>query len=208
LGEGPGHPAGAFYHPPVAFGSRPWLLPASVLLGVLMAAGLATLAGGLHRRPAPVAPKPAHAIVVESAPCARPGARDTVLFVVEGRSYRLPMDACGNPEGFHLDVELSFGADGTPAVHLAGTGPAPPGADHTGTLLLALSSLACALLTVHTSPGLRHARAVRRRLSSAGARAATRTRAHTQKLVTAVVSPGRQNARDHDEGELPAEAVS
>lgn len=126
-----------------------------MLVGVLLAAGIAAGLGGLHRPPAAAAPKPANATVIDSTPCAQPGARDTVLFVVEGRSYRLPLNACGNPEGIHLEVELLLD-DGTgdPAVRLAGTAGASQtqAASRLSAVLLVLSALAGALLTVHTSP--------------------------------------------------------
>lgn|GEM_PF-4034744 len=135
-----------------------WLAVATVL-GVLMAAALATLYGGLRREPAPPAPRPATGTVLESAPCARPGARDTVVFVVDGRSYRLPLDACGNPAGIVIDVELVITEDGEPAVRPAGTGPEPRNvvAERVGALLLALAALSGSLFAVLVSP--RRARA-------------------------------------------------
>jgi len=125
------------------------LLPAAALAGVLVAATLATLLGLLHR-PAGQGPRAATGTVVESATCAEAGARDTVVFVVDGWSYRLPLDACGNPEGIQLDVELMTGDGGTPLVRLAGAGAAPQrvAAERVGALLLVLSGLSGALLAV------------------------------------------------------------
>jgi hypothetical protein len=123
----------------------------ATLFGVLVAATVATLLGGLHAGPARAGPVPATGTVIGSTPCGRSGARDTVVFVVDGRSYQLPLDACGNPEGIRLDVELVTAADGEPAVRLAGAGTAAPStviADRTAAVLLVLSGLAGALLVV------------------------------------------------------------
>jgi hypothetical protein len=125
-------------------------LPVATLLGVLVAAGMATLLGGVHADPAP-RPVAATGTVIGSTPCARAGARDTVVFVVDGRSYELPLDACGNPEGIRLDVELVTAEDGAPAARLAGAGASAPNsviADRTAALLLALAGVAGALLVV------------------------------------------------------------
>jgi hypothetical protein len=139
-------------------------LPVATLLGVLLGAGIATLYGGLHRVPAPPAPRAATGTVLESAPCARPGARDIVVFVVDGRSYQLPLDACGNQPGILLDVELVTAAGGQPAVRLAGTGSAPRdlAAERVGALLLALAGAAGALLSALVSPTVVQARLRRR----------------------------------------------
>jgi hypothetical protein len=141
--------------------ARAWLLPAATLVGVLLAAALATLHGGLHgglhRAPAAreaAVPRPATATIVESVPCAQHAARDIVVLVIDGSSYRLPLDACGNPEGIRLDVELVTTGGGEPAVRLAGIGAAPHDriSERFGALLLVLSALAGALLAVLVSP--------------------------------------------------------
>jgi hypothetical protein len=130
------------------------LLPAAALLGVLLAAVLGSLFGGPHRAPVTVAPVSAVATVVESVPCGRLGARDTVVFVIDGRSHRLPLDGCGNLLGAELGVEFVVAPRGEPTVRLAGTGRQPDHvlAERTGALLLALSGLAGALLVVHAAP--------------------------------------------------------
>jgi len=136
------------------------LLPVATLAGVLVAAAVATLVGGLQHVPAAAAPRPATGTIVESVPCARQGARDTVVFVVDGWSYRLPLDACGNPDGIQIDVELVVREDGEPAARLAGTGEQPNhvAAERVGALLLVLAGLSGALLVVLVSPR-RHGRA-------------------------------------------------
>ncbi|HEY3261439.1 MAG TPA: hypothetical protein VGJ95_14425 [Pseudonocardiaceae bacterium] len=128
-------------------------VPLGVLLGVLVAAGVATLLGGLPAGPANAVPVPATGTVIGSTPCAQPRARDTVVFVVDGRSYELPLDGCGNPEGIQLDVELVTADDGTPAVRLAGAGAEPHHviADRAAAMLLVLAGLAGALLVVVVS---------------------------------------------------------
>ena len=139
-------------------------LPAAALFGALFGAGIATLYGGLHGAPAPPAPRPATGTVLESGPCAVPGARDTVVFVVDGRSYQLPLDACGNQPGILLDVELVTAADGRPAARLAGAGAVPGDlvAERVGALLLALAGAAGALLSALVSPTVVQARQRRR----------------------------------------------
>lgn len=133
----------------MVLGARPWLLPVATLVGVLVAAALATLFGGVHRERVP-APRAAVGTIVESTPCAEAGARDTVVFVVDGWGYRLPLDACGNPDGIQLDVELVTTDDGAPAVRLAGSGAEPRNvlAERVGALLLVLSGLSGAMLAV------------------------------------------------------------
>jgi len=124
-------------------------LPVATLLGVLVAAASATLLGGPPGSPARAEPVPATGTITGSQPCAKPGAKDTVVFVVDGRSYQLPLDACGNPEGIRLDVELITASDGQPAARLAGAGAAAPRnviADRAGAVLLILAGLAGVLL--------------------------------------------------------------
>jgi hypothetical protein len=166
-----------------------WLLPVATLFGVLAAAVAVTLPagpfggllggplGGLLGGPprgslgspssGPVGaePVPATGTVIGSQPCGKAGARDNVVFVVDGRSYELPLDACGNPAGIQLDVELVQGQNGEPAVRLAGSGAATPRtvvADRAGAVLLVLAGLAGALLVAHVSA----ARARERRAGS------------------------------------------
>lgn len=150
-------------------------LPVATLCGVLAAAVAVTLpvvplggsVGGLIGVPSrgsfdgPLGPPagsahvesvPAIGTIVGTQPCGKAGARDTVVFVVDGRSYQLPLDACGNPEDIQLDVELVRGRNGEPAARLAGSGAAAPRtvvADRAGAVLLVLAALAGALLVAH-----------------------------------------------------------
>jgi len=154
--------AGAFYHPPVAnrrartraiAGS--WRLPLVVLIGVLLAGALVTLYGGLNRRPAAPTTPVTQAVVVASVPCVEPDARDTVRVEVDGRDQQLPINACGNPTGFQLDVELVTGEDGEPAARLAGTGGQPGGdlVRRITAVLLVLAGLAGAAMVMQLAPG-------------------------------------------------------
>lgn len=125
-----------------------------VLVGVCVAAGLAALLGGLRRPPAPPPPQPSVATILESVPCGRPAARDIVVFVVDGRSYELALDGCGNTQGLRLDVELVIRPDGSPSVRLAGSGDEPSGVlvQRLSVLLLVLAGLSGALLVVRAWP--------------------------------------------------------
>jgi hypothetical protein len=137
----------------VVLDARPWLLPVATLAGVLLAAALATLYGGLQGAPSAVS-RAAIGTVVESTPCANAGARDTVVFVIDGWSHRLPLDACGHPHGVQLDVELVTTEGGRSYVRLAGAGDAPRNvlAERIGAVLFALAGLSGALLGVVAAP--------------------------------------------------------
>lgn len=133
--------------------ARPWLLPVATLAGVLVAAALATLYGGLHGAPATVS-RAAVGTVVESTPCANAGARDTVVFVIDGWSHRLPLDGCGHPPGIQLDIELVTTEGGASYVRLTGAGDAPRNvlAERVGAVLFALAGLSGGLLGVWAPP--------------------------------------------------------
>ncbi len=126
-----------------------------MLIGVLLAGALVTLYGGFNRHPAAPTTPPAAATVVESQPCVAAGARDTVRVEVDGFDQQLPINACGNPMGFQLDVELVTGEDGEPAARLAGTG-GQPGTDlarRISAVLLVLAGLAGAAMVMQLAPG-------------------------------------------------------
>ncbi|HEY0698580.1 MAG TPA: hypothetical protein VGD43_12310, partial [Micromonospora sp.] len=129
-----------------------WRLPLVVLIGLLLAGALATLYGGVNRRPAGDAAASVAAVVVESQPCAKAGARDTVR--IESGSELLPINACGNPEGFLLQVEVVTDGSGERVARLAGTAGAPGVAlaRRISAVLLVLAGLAGAVLVIQLVP--------------------------------------------------------
>lgn len=160
--DGPGPLAGAFYHRWVAnrrartrIIAGSWRLPLVVLVGVLLVGVLVTLYGGVNRYPEALTSRAVTGTVVDSEPCAQTGARDTVRVEVDGRTEQLTVNACGNPDGFQLDLELLTDDEGQLTARLAGTG-GQPGADlaaRISAVLLVLAALAGAVLVMQLAPG-------------------------------------------------------
>jgi hypothetical protein len=124
---------------------------AAALGGLLLVLAVVAIFGGWRPAPANTG-RSATATVVESAPCGPSGARDTVVVVVDGRTWQVPLDGCGNEVGTNLPVELTFPPDGgAPTVHLAGTGvqPASTLSGRLSVLLMTLAGLSGAFLVMH-----------------------------------------------------------
>lgn len=135
--------------------AKRWVLPVAALASLVLAGLAVTLVDavpGLVRSPETAAPVPAAATVIRSAPCAEPGGRDTVEVDSGGPIARYPLDACGNPVGFVLDVELVT-VDGESRARVAGTGGTQPSVvnDRVGAVLLVLAGLGGASLVLFAS---------------------------------------------------------
>jgi hypothetical protein len=132
-----------------------WRLPLVVLVGVLLAGAMVALYGGLNRHPAAQTPRAVTGVVIASEPCAQAGARDTVRVQIDGRTERLPVNACGNPTGFQLELELLTAEDGALTARLAGTAGQPSSdlAARISAVLLVLAGLAGAALVMQLAPG-------------------------------------------------------